>query len=202
MGSSSSKPVRSAAQAASRRQYPKQPTATPPPRPSPAAPPKPRQAPESAPRGPTYHSKEQPSTIKSAGIELDGRDPDFAASLRKIGPVTPTPTLSHSSTFTQQHPSGPPQGESVQTVFPSASNPALLVFTARQRVAKAAEQEAEMVGRPNFAGREYVDAFTLRQALTMRDRQGLPGDEIERMLRLKKGVLERLGGKGVVSEVA
>ncbi|GAB1204356.1 hypothetical protein APSETT445_003009 [Aspergillus pseudonomiae] len=201
MGSSSSKPVRSAAQAVSRRQYPKQPSPLPstpkPPSPSPASAPRPQKEPETktrAPTGPTYHSKEQPSLTKSNAIDLDGRDPDFAASLRGIGPVSPAPTLSNSSTFAQR-------GNSVQTVFPRAANPALLVVTARQKIAKAAEREVELVGRPGFAGREYLDALTIRQALSMRDRQGLPAGEIERLLRLKKGVVDRLGQKGVVSEV-
>ncbi|KAB8265837.1 hypothetical protein BDV32DRAFT_115954 [Aspergillus pseudonomiae] len=201
MGSSSSKPVRSAAQAVSRRQYPKQPSPLPstpkPPSPSPASATRPQKEPETktpAPTGPTYHSKEQPSLTKSNAIDLDGRDPDFAASLRGIGPVSPAPTLSNSSTFAQR-------GDSVQTVFPRAANPALLVVTARQKIAKAAEREVELVGRPGFAGREYLDALTIRQALSMRDRQGLPAGEIERLLRLKKGVVDRLGQKGVVSEV-
>lgn len=87
MGSAASKPVKSAAGAASRRQYPKQPA--PPPRgprkapketeaasaPSPTPTPKPKpQASPSTPRasaapsqGPTYHSKEQASSVKSNG---------------------------------------------------------------------------------------------------------------------------------------
>ncbi|RJE16973.1 hypothetical protein PHISCL_10690, partial [Aspergillus sclerotialis] len=130
-------------------------------------------------------------------IDLDARDPHFAASLRHIGPVTPAPTLSHSSTFNQpQQPSGPKQ-----TVFPQTSNPALLVVTARQRIAKAAECEAEEFGKQSHGGREYLDALTIRQALAMRDHNRLPNGEIERILRLKSGVMSRLGGKGVVSEV-
>jgi hypothetical protein len=77
----------------------------------------------------------------------------------------------------------------------------LLVITARQRIAKAAEAEAEAFGRTSFTGREYLDALTIRQALSMRDRQGMPSGEIERLLQMKKGVMDRLGKKGVVSEV-
>ncbi|PKX92922.1 uncharacterized protein P174DRAFT_452184 [Aspergillus novofumigatus IBT 16806] len=181
MGSSASKPARSAASAVSRRQYPKQPSAAS--RTAPQVPPRepnlsqPLQAQSQAPSLP----KEQASTTKSAVIDLDGRDPDFAASLRSIGPSPPT------------LPSRP--------VFPTAANPALLVLTARQTAAKAAQEEAEQIGRPGFAGREFVDAWTIRQALTMRDRQGLSLGEIEGMLKLKKGVLGRLGAKGVVGEV-
>lgn len=79
MGSSASKPARAAAGAA-KRQYPKQ--ATPPPRAPAAAPketkapeaptpqptPPPSQPPRPAPGGPTYHTKEQPSHVKSNGM--------------------------------------------------------------------------------------------------------------------------------------
>lgn len=86
-------------------------------------------------------------------------------------------------------------------MFPQASNPALLVWSARQRITKEAELEAESFGKQSYAGREYLDALTIRQALSMRDRQGLSDGEIEGLLRLKKGVLGRLGKKGVFSEV-
>lgn len=202
MGASSSKPARSAAQAVSRRQYPKQPVS--PPTSSPAQPPPaskptrqqpqpPRQPSRPPPAGPTYHSKEPPSLERSSAIDLDGRDPDFAAQLRTIGPVTPNPTFSPSSTFARQQPA--------PTVFPPASNPALLVFSARQRLTKAAEQELEAMGRSGFQGREYLDALTIRQVLAMRDRQGLSAEEIERLLRLKSGVVGRLGERGVVGDI-
>lgn len=35
----------------------------------------------------------------------------------------------------------------------------------------------------------------------MRDRQGLAPEEIEGTLRLKRGVVERLGRRGVVGEI-
>lgn len=90
MGSTASKPVKSAAGAASRRQYPKKPA--PPPKP-PVAPkqfdkPEPSHAPPSKPestpspahfqvpgsssQGPTYHSKEQASSVKSNGMNASG----------------------------------------------------------------------------------------------------------------------------------
>lgn len=137
---------------------------------------------------------------KIIAIDLDGRDPHFAASLRSIGPVTPAPTYSHSSTF---KPSPTIRPSETQPVFPQAtSNPALLVLSARQRITKAAEQEAEEVGRPSFKGREFVDALTIRQALAMRDKQGLAEEEIESMLRLKRGIVGRLGRRGIVEEAS
>lgn len=90
----------------------------------------------------------------------------------------------------------------MQTVFPTASNPALLVVTARQRIGKAAQEELEAVGRGNFAGRQFLDAFTISQALTMRDQQKMPRREIERLLRMKEGVMDRLGKDGLISRVS
>ncbi|KAL4946674.1 hypothetical protein BDV06DRAFT_218140 [Aspergillus oleicola] len=219
MGSSVSKPARSAtqaAQAASRRQYPKQPS-TPSPttqrsqprsqpsppasRPSPASrePKIETQAPTPS-QGPVYHSKEQASTEKSSAIDLDGRDPHFAASLRSIGPVTPSPTFSNSSTFNEsQYPSSQqsPSQSSQPSIFPHpTNNPALLVISSRQRITREAEAETEGMGRGSFQGRRYLDALTIRQMLGMRDRQGLSGREIERVLRLRSGVVERAGRGG------
>ncbi|KAL4922529.1 hypothetical protein BDW62DRAFT_54675 [Aspergillus aurantiobrunneus] len=220
MGSSTSKPARSAAQAATRRQYPKQPSASspataspspsatttqrpPPPPPSPASH-EPKIPPQTSSQGPTYHSKEQASTEKSSAIDLDGRDPHFAASLRSLGAVSPSPTFSNSSTFNQANPAqtqpqtlSPNSHPPSPTVFPTASNPALLAITARQRITREAEAEAEELGRIGFSGRRYLDALTIRQALAMRDRQGLGVGEIERVLRLRNGVLGRVGEKGV-----
>ncbi|EPS30603.1 hypothetical protein PDE_05555 [Penicillium oxalicum 114-2] len=209
MGSAASKPAKSAAGAAARRQYPKQVPV--PPRAPPAAPkasqapshptsaPAPAPAPSRNPapgfgsQGPKYHSEEPPSSYKSSAIDLDGRDPDFAASLRNIGPVTPSPTLSNSSTVNHG---------SMQTIFPSASNPALLALTARQRIAEEAQKEFETLAHGSQAGRQYLDAYTLSQALMMRDQQKMPKRDIERLLRMKEGVMDRLGKDGLVSRVS
>lgn len=116
--------------------------------------------------------------------------------------MNPAPTYSHSSTFNPAASATPQPDQSAQAIFPqSATNPALLVLNARERVTQAAEREAEQVGKPSFAGREFVDALTIRQAISMRDKQGLPPAEIESTLQLRKGVVERLGKRGIVSEV-
>lgn len=73
MGSSASKPARAAANAASRRQYPKQPVSptTAPPTGAPKqAPRESPQEPKPAAHGPAYHSKEQPSSVKSDGMYI------------------------------------------------------------------------------------------------------------------------------------
>ena len=89
----------------------------------------------------------------------------------------------------------------MQTVFPQASNPALLVVTARKRLTEAADKEAEHFGHAGHPGRSFLDALTIQQVLTMRDKQGKRREDIERFLGLKKGVLERLGKDGVVSRI-
>ncbi|KAJ6140598.1 hypothetical protein N7470_010394 [Penicillium chermesinum] len=229
MGSAASKPARSAAGAAA-RQYPKRPAPPPkaPPAPAPKetpVPPTPSQSPNPEPasatsqsqrapnassQGPVYHSKEPPSVVKSPGmrpqhkpepelqrdlqtIDLDGRDPDFAASLRKIGPVDPS---------TNYQPPHVHDRGSVQTVFPTSSNPALLAITARDKITKAAQEETAQMGLANFPGRQFLDSLTIHQALTMRDQQRLPHSEIERLLRLKKGTVARFGKAGIVSPAA
>lgn len=89
----------------------------------------------------------------------------------------------------------------MQTVFPTSSNPALLVVTARQRATRAAQEETVRMSSPGFEGREFLDALTIQQALTMRDFQGVPESEIERVLRLKKGFMGRFGKDKMVSRV-
>ncbi|KAJ5294189.1 hypothetical protein PENANT_c028G09844 [Penicillium antarcticum] len=213
MGSAASKPAKSAASAAARRQYPKKPTppptgqrkapketkAAPTPEPASAAPnleytPSTPHAPAPSSQGPTYHSKEPASGVKSDAIDMDGRDPDFAASLRSIGPVNPNPTYSNSSTV-----NGP---GSMQTIFPRSSNPALLVINARQRLNKLVEEEAESYGVAGHPGRQFLDALTIQQVLTMRDKQGMSRRQIEKFLGLKSGVVDRLGKDAIVSRIA
>ncbi|WEW59524.1 hypothetical protein PRK78_004998 [Emydomyces testavorans] len=194
MGSSASKPARTAASAATRRQYPKQPSS------STTATPHAQQAAtqQRQGQGPVYHSQEIPSQTKTEAIDLDARDPHFATSLRSIGPVLPNPTLSHSSTFNHPHPHPPP---SSATSAPSSSNPAIQILSARSNLAKFAQHELESFGKQSHAGRQFLDVVTIKQILAMRDREGIRPEEIERHFRLKAGVVERLGAKGIVGEV-
>lgn len=64
-----------------------------------------------------------------------------------------------------------------------------------------AEKEFMAAGRRGHEGREFLDAFTLRQMLLQRDVNGKAPGEIERALGLKKGVVERLREPGVVGLV-
>lgn len=54
-------------------------------------------------------------------------------------------------------------------------------------------------GRRGQVGRQYLDVYTIRQILQMRDQRKQPAAEIERALGLKEGVVARLGGAGVVA---
>ncbi|EZF24580.1 hypothetical protein H112_02886 [Trichophyton rubrum D6] len=199
MGTSASKPARAAASAASRRQYPLRPspstTSTPtasPPQPQPQAP--------TANRANTQ-GQEKASTTRSEAIDLDARDPDFAASLRSIGPVTPTPTLSRSSTFNQ------PRGQNVSPPTSGAiseevkANPSLLTLMSRTRISAEAEADMESLGRKGHGGRRFVDVVSLKQIISMRDTQGVSEEVIETQFGLKKGTLANLGPKGVVTDV-
>lgn len=150
--------------------------------------------------------------IWHTAIRADGRNPDpnplqdqaFSSRLRKMGVATPNPTFSNSSTF---NPNSPPpsssspshqQQPSSNPRYPAASSNATLgALEARRQIQERAQVETENPGSP----REFVDAGTLRQVLNLRIR-GAPAAEIERRLRLKSGVVERLGRPGVIVPLA
>ena len=141
------------------------------------------------------------SYLSVKAINRDAADPDFARSLRSLGPVTPSPTFSNSSVFNsaQQNTSGYPQPQ----MFPSAAtNPALQILDARNRLTDAAEAEFSEMGRRGFQGKQFLDVVLIRQALMMRDEKGMADTEIEKTLGLKNGVVARLGRKGTVGDVS
>ncbi len=53
-------------------------------------------------------------------------------------------------------------------------------------------------GRKGHSGRQFLDVYTIRQMLVMRDGQRRSSAEIEKVLGLKKGSVDRLGAPGVV----
>ena len=120
-----------------------------------------------------------------SAINLDARDPDLASNLSRLGPVQPNPTYSPSSTTAYAAPR-------------AEHNPILGTLAARQCFAAKAEQEASDFAKADFPGKTLLDVRTLRKALVLRDEQGMPEQEIERALSLKKGVMKTLGNKGVV----
>ncbi|KAF2172198.1 hypothetical protein M409DRAFT_17438 [Zasmidium cellare ATCC 36951] len=187
MGSSASKASRAAGSAA--RQYPKRAANTQTPMTN-ATPRPPPPAPHNEP-GPSVKPQPSASGNRSEAINLDASDPDFAQSLRTIGPVQPNPTLSPTSAFNP--------GQEIRSTAPNPrSNPALAVLDARSRLADEAESEFMEAGRRGHEGRQFLDVYQIRQILTLRDQRGKSSAEIERRLGLKNGVVERLGAAGVV----
>ncbi|PPJ50177.1 hypothetical protein CBER1_05224 [Cercospora berteroae] len=140
--------------------------------------------------GPTVRPTPNASGSRSAAINLDASDPDFAQSLRNIGPVQPNPTLSPTSAFNQNSAAYQPDPR---------TNPAVLVLSARADLASRADAEIAETGvRGRENKREFLDVYTIRQILTFRE-QGRSNEAIEKHLSLKKGVVERLGPEGVFS---
>ncbi|OQO03737.1 hypothetical protein B0A48_10402 [Cryoendolithus antarcticus] len=195
MGSATSKASRAAAGTAA-RQYPKRAPNTSPPSSGPTARPPPS---ASTSRSPAINSDASDPHFSTPPTQnLETSDPSFARQLRSLGAVQPNPTLSESSTFNPQFPSSSSAPSTSQP--PRATNPALLVLEARARLQAEADREFLEAGRGK-AGRQFLDAYTIRQILVMRDGQGKSGAEIEKKMGLKAGVVGRLGKRGVVSVV-
>ncbi|KXL46371.1 hypothetical protein M433DRAFT_157690 [Acidomyces richmondensis BFW] len=76
-------------------------------------------------------------------------------------------------------------------------NSALAVLEARSKLQEEAEKEFDQVGKGVNGGRQFLDVMVIRQILAQRD-QGKSAANIERDMGLKKGVVERLGPRGMV----
>ncbi|KAI7477366.1 hypothetical protein KC357_g4569 [Hortaea werneckii] len=197
MGASGSKASRAAGSAA--RQYPNRPAPAPPSAQSATnAPPQPPPAPNHEP-GPTVKPQARATGSRDEAINLDASDPDFAQSLRSIGPVQPNPTLSPTSAFPNR---GNPNKNLTQAPRPLGpkprENPTLVALDSRAKLQEAADAEFQMAGKRGHEGRQFLDVYMIRQILIERDVQGRSAEEIERKMGLKRGVVERLGGKGIV----
>jgi hypothetical protein len=72
------------------------------------------------------------------------------------------------------------------------------LLTARYRLAEEAEREFANIGKAGGEGRQFLDVVTIRKVLELRDEKGVDGGDIERRLELRKGVVQRLGRRGVV----
>ncbi|KAK3072556.1 hypothetical protein LTR53_006610 [Teratosphaeriaceae sp. CCFEE 6253] len=194
MGSSASKASRAAGSAA--RNYP---TRAPPTSQTTSAPPPPSAAFQQS-AGPTVHPQARASGTRDEAINLDASDPDFARSLRSLGPVQPNPTLSTSSAF--PNPSNPNNPSPTRTSLPPGpdprKNPAITVLDSRARLQDQADLEFQQAGRRGHAGRQFLDVYMIRDILTRRDVKGKTAVEIEKAMGLKAGVVERLGARGVV----
>ncbi|KAI1800478.1 hypothetical protein F4811DRAFT_27984 [Daldinia bambusicola] len=201
MGAKASKPAQSAT-----RKFPSRApgSAAPPPhaRPHPQSQSQPAAAAAQR-RGPEARA----SFSKDDAIKADSVDPDpnpftnaaFSQRLKQMGVATPNPTFSHSSTAsTSLYPGAPDQGPHSHAYPSPAQNQTLSALDARRRLQERATGEYEdgMAAGRQGGGREFLDVGTLKQALVLQAR-GAPAAEIEKRLRMKSGVVERLGPKGV-----
>lgn len=202
MGSGASKQAGKAAAAAGRRQYPSSPsilnsaTST---SNAPAQSTKPNAPSQVHPNPDTS----PPAESKDPHIDLDGRDPQFGSALKRLGPAIPVEKAApHQAAFPTS--SQPPLGQQGKNIFPSnapGANPSLMIVKARERINQQYEDEMEGLGRPSFTGRTLVSAKDITEALKMRDQGGISSEEIEKQLRLKPGILSRLGKPGVFANV-
>jgi hypothetical protein len=113
-----------------------------------------------------------------------------------MGIAQPNPTYSPSST------ASPRPDEPIAAVpgpsFPSsANNTTLGALDARRQLQERADREFEALGRSTGQGREFLDIASIRKVLLLRQ-QGAKSSDIETQMKLKKGILDRLGPIGVV----
>lgn len=129
--------------------------------------------------------------------------PGLAERLRQIGVVQPNPTYSPSSTASptsSQPGTQQPHGGS-GPIFPSPSNNAVLsALEARERLSREAEEEFESLGLSSSQGRRFLTSGMIRDVLVMRER-GARDEEIENRFNLRRGVVRRLGPRGMVQPV-
>lgn len=143
-----------------------------------------------------------PTDTKAPHVDLDGRDPQFGASLRRLGPaISVEKAAPHDAAFPTS--SQPPLGQQGQNIFPSgarSSNPALKIVSARERIASTYEEELEGLGRRSFPGRTLLPAKEIKDILRMRD-SGVATSDIEKQMRLRPGILKQLVQPGVYTNV-
>lgn len=149
------------------------------------------------PNGFTGKAQDTANASRDETFNLEKPDPNFAQSLRSIGPVQPNPTLSHTSAFSRHVNRNTPSRPGGPFAPDPKMNSALAVLEARSKLQEEAEKEFDQVGKGVNGGRQFLDVMVIRQILAQRD-QGKSAANIERDMGLKKGVVERLGPRGMV----
>jgi len=125
-------------------------------------------------------------------------DAAFSQRLRQMGIATPNPTMSNSSTAAPFTGPPPPHTNAHGNSYPRPpQNTTLNALDARRRI----QESVDVQSQNPAAGREYVDVGVLRQILMMRDR-GHAAADIEKRLRLKSGVVARVGPPGVIKPLS
>jgi len=123
--------------------------------------------------------------------QFDPRDPAFAKRLHSLGVVPPNPFQPLTSQSADPH-SPPPRS--------IPGNNAMQSFKARERLEKAYAVEQEDLARPGFAGRKFLEASRIADALRLRA-SGMSDAEVEEKLGIGRGGLAVLGRKGVVDVI-
>ncbi|KAK3393671.1 hypothetical protein B0H63DRAFT_23590 [Podospora didyma] len=158
------------------------------------------------PSHPETPSQPQASYTKDDAIRADSINPDrpesmnqaFANRLKQMGIAKPNPTYSPSSIATPAPDAASYQSLSGSKFSPATGNATLGVLESRRRLQELADQEFDDIGKSGDRGREFLDIATIRDALILRQR-GEPASSIEARLRLKPGVIARLGSSGIVA---
>jgi hypothetical protein len=116
-----------------------------------------------------------------------------------MGIAQPNPIFSPSS-IASPFPDVSRMKQSLSTPrFPSsANNTTLGVLESRRRIEAQAKSELASTGKSTDQGREFLDIGTVKQILVMRQR-GESAANIESRLRLKPGIVARLGPQGMVA---
>jgi hypothetical protein len=116
-----------------------------------------------------------------------------------MGIVQPNPTWSPSSIANPFPDAARAQRSSSGPQYPSSrSNATLGVLDARRQLEAQAREEFENKGKSSDKGSELLDIVTIKRILVMRQ-SGTSAAEIESRLRLKPGLVARLGPQGVVA---
>jgi hypothetical protein len=119
----------------------------------------------------------------------------FSSRLQHLGIVQPNPTFSPSST------ARPVEGRGSRTTGPVfAENSTVSALEARQKLEQAVVTDFEQMGTASYQGREFLDVATIRKVLILRD-SGVEPTAIESKLRLKPGVVGKMGPPGAVTAV-
>ncbi|KAI1811839.1 hypothetical protein GGS20DRAFT_72855 [Poronia punctata] len=143
---------------------------------------------------PTY----SPSSTAGSGPFTPPPPPPPATQNNNTNNIKPAPsTYTETSSSLNQPPS--PSRSHIKPPPPpprAQRNRTLNALEARESLQALAEAEFENASR----GREFLDAATLRRALLLQKR-GVDDKSIEERLGLKKGVVKRLGLKGVTVPV-
>ncbi|RMZ75753.1 hypothetical protein DV737_g5161, partial [Chaetothyriales sp. CBS 132003] len=135
----------------------------------------------------------------SKGAQAAGKAVSRAGARKRQYPSS-TPALCLS--FSPAHLDDPPP--TGLHVFPSrsaATNPAIAIVNARDRIARRFEEESEDFGSNTFAGRTLLSASEIRQVLGAKDQARWGDSMIEKQYHLKRGVLAEILSGGAVKNV-